>query len=76
VKRSRISMGLVLVLAVVAISLLWSYGIGSARSARTQREASARSATPAQQLNSDSQASLRAIIQARKIDQTLATACS
>jgi murein L,D-transpeptidase YcbB/YkuD len=57
-------MGLVLVLAVVAISLLWSYGIGSARSARTQSEASVRSATPAQQLSSESQASLRAIIQA------------
>ena len=63
-KRSRISMGLALVLAVVAISLLWSYGIGSARSARTQSAASARSATPAQQLSSDGQASLRAIIQA------------
>jgi hypothetical protein len=57
-------MGLVLVLPLVASSLLWSYGIVSARSARTQGEASAKSAAPPQQLSSDGQGSLRAIIQA------------
>jgi murein L,D-transpeptidase YcbB/YkuD len=64
VKRSRISMGLVLVLAVVAISLLWSYGIGSTRSARTQSEDFVKPGAPPQQLGSDGQGSLRAIIQA------------
>jgi murein L,D-transpeptidase YcbB/YkuD len=64
VKRSRISMGLVLVLPLVAITLLWSYRIGSARSARTQSEASAKPVAPFQQLSSDGQGSLRAIIQA------------
>jgi L,D-transpeptidase YcbB len=64
VKRSRISKGVVLMLAFVAISLLWGHGIGSARSARTQRETTAQSAAPPQQLSSDGQASLRAIIQA------------
>jgi murein L,D-transpeptidase YcbB/YkuD len=64
VKRSRISMGLVLVLPLVASSLLWSYGISSARSARTHSEAIAKYAGPPQQLSSDGQGSLRAIIQA------------
>jgi murein L,D-transpeptidase YcbB/YkuD len=57
-------MGLVLVLAVVAISLLWSYGIGSTRSARTQSEDFVKPGAPPQQLGSDGQGSLRAIIQA------------
>jgi L,D-transpeptidase YcbB len=64
VKRSRISMGLVLVLPLVASSLLWSYGISSARSARTHSEAFAKYAGPPQQLSSDGQGSLRALIQA------------
>jgi murein L,D-transpeptidase YcbB/YkuD len=63
VKRSRISMGLVLVLPLVAITLLWSYGVGSAGSARTLTEASANPVAPPQQLSADGQASLRAIIQ-------------
>ena len=65
VKRSRISMGLESVLLLlVAVTLLWSYGIGFARSARTRSEASAEAVAPPQQLSSDGQASLRAIIQA------------
>jgi L,D-transpeptidase YcbB len=64
VKRSWILMGLVLVLPPVAITLLLNDGIGSARSAHTQREASAKPFAPPQQLSSDGQASLRAIIQA------------
>jgi L,D-transpeptidase YcbB len=64
VKRSRISMGFVLLLAFVAISLLWGRGIGSARSARAQTETSAKPAAPPQQLSQEGQASLRAIIQA------------
>jgi L,D-transpeptidase YcbB len=64
VKRSWNSMGLVLVLPLAAIALLWSRDISSARSARTQDVASAKPALPPQQLSSDGQASLRAIIQA------------
>jgi murein L,D-transpeptidase YcbB/YkuD len=64
VKRSRISMGLVLLLALVAISLLWGRSIGSARSARAQTETSAKPAATPQQLSQEGQASLRAIIQA------------
>jgi murein L,D-transpeptidase YcbB/YkuD len=64
VKRSRILMGLVLVLPLVAIILLWSHGISSVRGARTQDVASAKSAAPPQQLSPDGQGSLRAIIQA------------
>src|ERR1700756_1602235 len=57
-------MGLALVLPPVAITLLWNDGIGSARSTHTQREASAKRLAPPQQLSSDGQASLRAIIRA------------
>lgn len=62
-KRSWISKGLVLVLPLVAIFLLWDHGIGAARRARRQTEASGRSVAPQQQLSFDGQASLRAIIQ-------------
>jgi len=64
VKRSRILMGLLLVLLLVAISLLWSHGISSVTGARTQDVGSAKSAAPRQQLSPDGQGSLRAIIQA------------
>jgi murein L,D-transpeptidase YcbB/YkuD len=64
VKRSRILMGLVLVLPLVAITLFWSHGIGSARGARTQSVATTKPVRPPQQLSSNGQASLRAIIQA------------
>ena len=63
VKRSRISIGLVLVLPLVAITLLWSYRVGSARNAGARTEASAKPDAPPQQLSPDGQASLRAIIQ-------------
>jgi murein L,D-transpeptidase YcbB/YkuD len=63
VKRSRISIGLVLVLPLVAITLLWSYRVGSARNAGARTEASAKPVAPPQQLSPDGQASLRAIIQ-------------
>ena len=62
-KRSRISIGLVLVLPLVAITLLWSYRVGSARNAGARTEASAKPVAPPQQLSPDGQASLRAIIQ-------------
>jgi L,D-transpeptidase YcbB len=64
VKRSRIWKGAVLMLALVASSLLWVRGIGARRNAGTQREITGQSAAPPQQLSSDGQASLRAIIQA------------
>jgi len=57
-------MGLVLVLPLVAITLFWSHGIGSARGARTQSVATTKPVRPPQQLSSNGQASLRAIIQA------------
>jgi murein L,D-transpeptidase YcbB/YkuD len=63
VKRSRISIGLVLVLPLVAFTLFWSYRVGSARNAGARTEASAKPVAPPQQLSPDGQASLRAIIQ-------------
>ena len=63
-KRSWIAMGLVVGLSIVAITLLWSHFISSARSASAQSVASAKPAGPPQQLSTDGQGSLRAIIQA------------
>jgi murein L,D-transpeptidase YcbB/YkuD len=57
-------MGLVSVLPLVAITLFGSHGIGSARGARTQSVATTKPVRPPQQLSSNGQASLRAIIQA------------
>jgi murein L,D-transpeptidase YcbB/YkuD len=51
-------------LPLVVISLLCGHGINSARRARSQTETAAKSAAPPQQLNSESQTALRAIIQA------------
>jgi murein L,D-transpeptidase YcbB/YkuD len=64
VKQSRISKVLVLMLPLAVTSLLCGYGISSARLARRQTETSAESVAPSQQLSSESQAALRAIIQA------------
>ena len=61
-KRSRISMGLALVLPLVVVSL-W-YGSGCSSSARGQNEVAARHAGPPQALSSDGQESLRAVIKA------------
>jgi murein L,D-transpeptidase YcbB/YkuD len=63
-KQSRILKGLLLVLPLLAIALVWAHGVASARRARTHLESSAQSAAPPQQLTSEGQASLRAIIQA------------
>ncbi|HEY6386225.1 MAG TPA: L,D-transpeptidase family protein [Candidatus Acidoferrum sp.] len=63
-KQSRISRGLLLILSVGAIALLWAHSIGSARRTVAQSESSAKSSAPPQQLSSDAQASLRAIVQA------------
>jgi murein L,D-transpeptidase YcbB/YkuD len=56
-------MGLVFALPLVAVTLLWSCGTGSGRSAGTLAEASAKPDAPPQRLSPDGQASLRAIIQ-------------
>jgi murein L,D-transpeptidase YcbB/YkuD len=64
VKHSRISKGLLLMLPLFAIALLWSDGVGSARRARTQSANSAKPAAAPQQLSPESQATLRAIVQA------------
>jgi L,D-transpeptidase YcbB len=53
-----------LVLPLIAVFLMWDHGIGAARRARRQTETSAKSVTPSQQLSSESQTALRAIIQA------------
>src|SRR5271157_5107066 len=62
-------MGLGSTLLLLAITLLWSHGISSARSARTQDVASAKPAAPPQLLSPDGQASLRAIIQAGNLSE-------
>jgi len=64
VKRSWISNALMLALPLIAVFLMWDHGIGAARLARRQTETSAKSVTPSQQLSSESQTALRAIIQA------------
>jgi L,D-transpeptidase YcbB len=64
VKVSRISRGLLLILALGAIALLWSHGAASAKRPRTHSEALAKSAAQVQQLSPEGQASLRAIVQA------------
>jgi len=64
VKRSWISKALMLALPLIAVFLMWDHGIGAARRARRQTETSAKSVTPSQQLSSESQTALRAIIQA------------
>jgi murein L,D-transpeptidase YcbB/YkuD len=53
-----------LALPLIAVFLMWDHGIGAARRARRQTETSAKSVTPSQQLSSESQTALRAIIQA------------
>ena len=63
-KRSWISNALMLALPLIAVFLMWDHGIGAARLARRQTETSAKSVTPSQQLSSESQTALRAIIQA------------
>ena len=62
-KQWQIAKGLV-VLPFAAAALLWGHGMGSARRARAQAEISAKSDAAPQQLSAQSQASLRAIIQA------------
>lgn len=57
-------MSQVLLLLIVAITLLWSYGIRSARSARTQSDASAKPVAPPHELSAEAQGSLRTIVQA------------
>ena len=68
-KRSWISTGLALVLPLVAIYLLWEYGVGAARRARKQTENSTRPIGLPQQLSSDGQASLRGIVQSGSLSE-------
>jgi murein L,D-transpeptidase YcbB/YkuD len=69
VKRSWISTGLALVLPFVAIFFVWDYGVGTARLVRTQSEGSATGVAPPQQLSSDGQGSMRAIIEAGNLPE-------
>jgi len=63
-KQFRIPSAVLLVLPLLALGLLWGPGNGLARRARAHSESPAQSVAPPQQLSSDGQASLRAIIQA------------
>src|SRR5258705_272795 len=69
VKRSWISTGLALVLALVAIFLLWNLAIGAAGCARRQAESPASPIALPQQLSFDGQASLRGIIQSGNLSE-------
>jgi len=69
VKRSWISTSLALALPLVAISLLWEYGVRAARRARKQTENSTRPIVLPQQLSSDGQASLRGIVQSGSLSE-------
>jgi len=63
-KQFRIPSAVLLVLPLLALGLLWGPGNGLARRARAHSESPAQSVAPPQQLSSDGQASLRAIIHA------------
>jgi len=63
-KQSWIFKGLILILLFGTTALLSCQDAGSAKSARSQSETSAKSAAPPQQLSPEGQASLQAIIQA------------
>jgi L,D-transpeptidase YcbB len=63
-KRSRVFKYLLLILAVVAISLVWGHGVKAARRVRARAQSAANSSAPPQQLTADGQAALNAIIQA------------
>ena len=68
-KLSRTFSVLPLILLLGTTALLCCHDVGSAKSPRAQSEASAKSAAPPQQLSSDGQASLRAIIQAGNLPE-------
>ena len=63
-KQSRISRGLLLMLALMPIVLFWAPGIGSVRRARAQSQTATKSAGSPQQLSPGGQATLRAILHA------------
>src|ERR1700735_349207 len=68
-KLLRTISGLPLILLLGTTALLCCHDAGSAKSPRAQSEASAKSAVPPQQLSSDGQASLRAIIEAGNLPE-------
>jgi len=68
-KRSWISKSQALVLTLVAIFLLWDYGVSAARRALAQSESAAKRIAPPQQLSADGQTSLRGIIQAVNLSE-------
>ena len=68
-KRSWILQGLASLLVLVAIFLLWDYGVGAARRALAQSESTAKRIAPPQQLSVDGQTSLRSIIQAGNLPE-------
>jgi L,D-transpeptidase YcbB len=63
VKARRVSGGLLFTLPLVALTLLYGCDTRSAANARAQSQTSAQPALPPQQLRSEGQAALRAIIQ-------------
>jgi murein L,D-transpeptidase YcbB/YkuD len=66
-KQSRTSKSLLLILPIITTALLWGRCINSATHARTQVEASPRSAPAPQQLSPEGQAALRAVVEAGKL---------
>jgi hypothetical protein len=62
-------MGLALVLTLVAIFLLWDYGVRSAGRALSHLGSSAKRVAPPQQLSSDGQASSCGIIHAGNLSE-------
>ena len=66
-KQSRIFKVFVLILPLLAISLVWGRGIGSSGHAHKLSQSPANSVTPPQQLSEVGQDSLRAIINAGKL---------
>jgi murein L,D-transpeptidase YcbB/YkuD len=63
-KRSRILKYSLLILPVVAISLVWVHGVRASRRIRAHAQSAANSSAPPQQLTTDGQAALNALIQA------------
>jgi murein L,D-transpeptidase YcbB/YkuD len=68
-KPSRASKSLALILALVAIALLYGYRIAATAHPRAQSEPSAKSAAPPQQLSPAGQAALRAAIDSGNLAQ-------
>jgi murein L,D-transpeptidase YcbB/YkuD len=68
-KQSRFPKALALILALVALALLYGHNIASTVHARAQSQTAANSAAPPQQLSAEGQAALRAAIDSGNLPQ-------